>query len=145
MINTALSIADYFFNFSPPQAFSLQWIPWTLSAIAVLTAIITFYKCKTCDDKILRKLLQEYPGKLITITILLVINILSRLNRIDVVSMRIFTYVLCLWLIFALYNLYKDVRKTYPERKNKQSERIQRLEKKYRILKNKKPKRVKKR
>lgn len=144
MLNTALSIGEYLFGFSPSPTFGLQWIPWTLGAIGIVLAILTYIKSKTSNDKILRKLLQEYPGKFLTITILLAVNILSRLNRIDVISMRIFTYILCLWLIFAIYNLYKDITKTLPERKTRQSERIRRLEKQYRILKNKKKKSLKK-
>jgi hypothetical protein len=145
MFNTALSITEYFFSFSPPPEFSLQWIPWVLCGIAVITAIISYIKIKTCKEKILRKILQEYPGKFVTISLLLGINILARLNRIDVVSMRIFTYILFIWLLFAFYRLYRDLRTTYPQRINQQSLRLQRLEKKYHIHKNKSNKKNKKR
>lgn len=144
MLNTALSLGEYLFGFSPSSSFGLQWIPWTLCAIGIILAILTYIKSKTSNDKILRKILQEYPGKFLTITILLAVNILSRLNRIDVISMRIFTYVLCLWLVFAIYSLYKDMTRTLPERKARQSERIHRLEQKYRILRNKKKKSLRK-
>lgn len=144
MINSILAFLDYFFNFSPDRAFPLQWTVWVLIALAVLTAIIVFYKTKTCKDTILRKILQEYPGKFVTIVILLGINLLSRAYRIEVLSMRVFTYVLVIWMLFSFYNLLHDIRVTYPNRKNKLTPKFQRLEEKYRIHKNKGKKSIRK-
>lgn len=137
MINTVVSILDYFFNFSPDRLFPLQWIPWTLVSLTVLITIVVFYKVKICKDSILRKILGEYPGKFFTIVILLAINLLARTYRIEVLSMRIFTYVLIIWLLFSFYNLIHDLRVTYPNRKRQLTPKFQRLEEKYRIHKNK--------
>lgn len=145
MINTIVSILDYFFNFAPDSTFPLQWIPWTLAALAVITAIIVFVKARTCKDSILRKILQEYPGKFLTIDFLLAINLLSRTYRVEVLSMRIFTYVLVAWVLFSFYTLIHDLRVTYPNRKHQVTPKFQRLEEKYHIHKNKRPKTVRRR
>lgn len=145
MVNTVVSALDYLFNFSPDRYFPLQWIPWTLIGITLVLSVFLVYKIRTCKDSILRKILQEYPGKFITISVLLATNVLTRLYRIEVLSMRAFTFILIIWLLLALYGLYHDLRVTYPKRKNQVTPKFQRLEEKYRIHKNKGRKKIRRR
>lgn len=140
MINTVVPFLDYFFNFSPDRYFPLQWIVWSLIGLAILIAVFIFYKSKTCKDKILRKILQKYPGKFLTIASLLTINLLARIYRVEVFSMRILTYLLIIWLFFSLYKLIHDWLVAFPERKKQLTPKFQRLEEKYGIRKNKGPK-----
>lgn len=137
MVNTLVAALDYLFTFSPDRLFPLQWIPWTLIGISLLLSGFLFYRSRTCKDAVLRKLIQEYPGKFVTISILLAINVLTRLYRIEVLSMRVFTFILIAWMLFAFYGLYHDWRVTYPQRKALLTPKFQRLEEKYHIHRNK--------
>ena len=88
---------------------------------------------------------MEYPGKLITISVLLLVNLLSRWSRVEVLSMRFITYLLVLWLLYAYYMLYRDLTVTYPRRLSQQKQKFISLEEKYRIRRNKTKKKTKQR
>ncbi len=145
MSNTIISILDYFFGFTPPQSFGLQWTVWALLIIAITTALVIYLKAKKSKDSLLRKTLLEYPGKFITISIFLALNLLSRLNRVEVISMRFITYLLLLWLLYSFYGLYRDLTFTYPRKLAQQKQKIISLEEKYKVHKNKPRKQSKKR
>lgn len=117
MVNQIVGILDYFFGFSPSIEFPLQWVIWLTAGISVLLAIICIIRMKTAKDRLLNRHLKEYPSKLITISVLLVINLFSRLNRVEVLSMRFITYLLILWMLFSFYELYRDYFVFYPKDK----------------------------
>jgi hypothetical protein len=137
MNNTIIGILGYFFEFSPSQNFGLQWIAWSFVCLALISAIIIYIKAKKSSTPLLRKILMEYPGKLVTISILLLLNILSRLNRIEVLSMRFVTYLLLIWLLYSYFSLYRDLTVTYPHKLQQQKQKFVSLEEKFRIHKNK--------
>ncbi len=140
MNNFIIGFLEYFFEFNPSKSFGLQWIVWTIIILAFLSAIFIYIKAKKGTTPVLRKILMEYPGKLITISILLILNILSRLNQIEVLSMRFITYLLLLWLVYSYYSLYRDLTVSYPRKLAQQKQKFVSLEEKYRIHKNKKRK-----
>lgn len=117
MVNQIVSILDYFFGFSPSIEFPLQWVIWLMAGLSVLLAIVCLLRMKYAKDRLLNRHLKEYPSKLITISVLLIINLFSRLNRVEVLSMRFITYLLILWMLFSFYELYRDYFVYYPKEK----------------------------
>lgn len=115
MVNQIVGILDYFFSLSPSTEFPLQWIFWLMAGLSVSVAVFCMIKMKCAKDRLLNRHLKEYPSKLITISVLLAINLFSRLNRVEVLSMRFLTYVLVLWLLFSFYELYRDYFVFYPK------------------------------
>jgi hypothetical protein len=145
MSNTIVSMLEYFFGFSPPQTFVLQWTVWPVLILSLVAAVLIYLKAKKSRDALLRKTLMEYPGKFLTISALLAVNLLSRLNRVEVLSMRFITFLLVLWLIFSFYGLYRDLAVNYPRKISLQKQKIVSLEEKYKIHKNKPKKQSKRR
>ena len=138
MIQYLVNVLDYFFNFTPPRDFPLQYLVWTILALSLLTAGFTIYKIRQTDDTYIKRILREYPGKLITLGLLLGINVLSRLNRVDVLSMRLITITLSLWIIYSFYEIINDFMVKFPKHLNKPTQESQKI--KYHLHKNKKKK-----
>jgi hypothetical protein len=115
MIQTTLDFLGYFFDFTPPTRFPLQNIVWAILALNLLIAIVLFIRIRTSKDKQLIKLLQPSPKRLITIEVLLAVNLLSRLYRVEVLSMRLFTYLLIIWMVYSYVQITLAVFKKYPE------------------------------
>lgn len=140
MTNFIVDILQYFFGFNPPIQFGLQWIAWVFAAAGVLAAIYLIFVQKTLHNPVLRKSTQAFPGILITISVLLSLNIFSRLYRVQVLSMRIITYLLIAWMIFNFYQLYRALTTKVVKEKEKKEHSLEHLEKKYHIHRNKKRK-----
>lgn len=140
MTKFIIDTLDYFFSFNPPSQFGLQWVVWIAIGLAVICAFILVFLVKTSKDNHLRKVIQEYPGKFLTLSFLLLINLFSRFNRIEVLSMRFITYILLLWIIYSFYSLYQNLTVTLPEKRQQQKPAVQNLEQKYHIHRNKKKK-----
>ena len=138
MIQYFLGVLDYFFNFSPPRDFPLQYIVWIILALCLLTIGFSIYKIRQTEDKYIKRILREYPGKLITLGVLLGINVFSRLNRIDVLSMRLITITLSLWILYSFYEIINDFLVKFPKHLNKPTQESQQI--KYHLHKNKKKK-----
>lgn len=131
---------DYFFGFNPPTNFNLQWILWILIALGLLTGFSLIFVVKTSHDSHLKKSVQQLPGKFITISFLLLLNLFSRFNRIEVLSMRFITYILVAWLLFSFYQLINQLLIKLPALRAHQEAAVEHLERKYHIHKNKKRK-----
>ena len=140
MLQAIINLLDYIFNFSPTREFPLQYVFWILIVLSIGVAVSIFIKPRHSEEKFLIKALKEYPTKLITLSVLLAINLFSRLNRIDVLSMRLITFVLGLWILFTFYEIYNDFFVKYPELKAKQAHQPEKNRQKYHIVKNKKKK-----
>jgi hypothetical protein len=112
--------------------------------LSLLAAVVIYISARQGHDSIRRKLLMEYPGKFITIAILLLINLLSRLSRIEVLSMRFITYILLIWMVYSFYSIYRDLKVVYPQKISLQKSKVVKLEEKFKIHKNKGPKKTKK-
>lgn len=134
---------EYFFSFNPPVQFGLQWVVWLIIGISVLASFYLIFILKTSKDNLLKKIVQEYPGKFLTLSFLLLINLFSRFNRIEVLSMRFITYTLIIWLLYSFYSLYQNLTVVLPEKRQHQKPAIESLEQKYHIHRNKKPKKQK--
>jgi hypothetical protein len=140
MINSILSFLEYLFSFSPTREFNLQWVIWALIIVTAITAIGIFLVNKKSSDKIFHKLFKEYPGKLLTLDFLLLINLLSRINRVELLSMRFLTYTLSAWILFSFYEMYFDWSKKLPSLKSSAHQKQISQVKKYHIHHNKKRK-----
>ena len=135
-------LLQYFFGFNPPIQFNLQWTIWTLIALGLLTGFGLIILSKTSHDSQLRKTVQEFPSRFITISFLLLINLYSRFNRIEVLSMRFITYILAAWLIFSFYQLSQKLLVKLPQLRAHNETTVDTLQKKYHIHKNKKRKTI---
>ena len=144
MTNLIIDTLNYFFNFNPPTSFGLQWIIWLATGLAFCSSFCLIFILKTTKDNLLKKFIQEYPVKFITLAFLLLLNIFSRLNRIEVLSMRFISYLLLIWLVFSFYSLYQNLLINLPEKRKNQKPAMESLQQKYKIHRNKKPKRLKK-
>lgn len=136
-------LLDYFFGFNPPIQFGLQWVVWILVALGIIGGVALIILMKVKRDAHFKKTVQEFPSKLITISFLLLINLFSRFNRIEVLSMRFITYLLAAWLIFSFYQLSRALIVKLPAQKKVQEHAVESLERKYHIHKNKKRKTIK--
>ncbi len=101
MIQALIDFLGYFIEFNPPVIFPLQNILWGILIVNLILAIALFIKTRMTTDKKLKKVLRSYDTTLITIEILLTLNLLSRLNRVAVLSMRLFTFILIAWMIYS--------------------------------------------
>ena len=137
MINTLVDIINYFFNLSPTATFPLQDIIWLIIAINTVVIILLFLQIRNSQQKSFIKLTHTFPARLFTIEILLIINIFARLNRVEFFSMRLFTYILILWLISTYLHIYLTIFKKYPQITDT---RPQSNHTRFNILKNKKRK-----
>ena len=144
MTTLIINTLDYFFNFSPPTTFGLQWVIWLAIGLAFSCSFYLIFLLKTTKDSLLKKFILEYPAKFITLAFLLLLNLFSRFNRIEVLSMRFITYLLLAWLIFSFYSLYQNLLINLPEKRKNQKPAIESLQQKYKILRNKGPKKLKK-
>jgi hypothetical protein len=145
MTKLIIDTLNYFFDFTPPTTFGLQWVIWLAIGLAFSSSFYLIFLLKTSKDSLLKKFILEYPAKFITLAFLLLLNLFSRFNRIEVLSMRFITYLLLAWLIFSFYSLYQNLLINLPEKRKNQKPVIESLQQKYRILRNKKPKKLKKR
>ena len=145
MTKLIIDTLNYFFNFNPPTTFGLQWVIWLAIGLALASSFYLIFLLKTSKDSLLKKFIAEYPAKFITLSFLLLLNIFSRFNRIEVLSMRFITYLLLAWLIFSFYSLYQNLLINLPEKRKNQKPAMESLQQKYKILRNKTPKKLKKR
>ncbi len=138
MIQTLIAFIEYFFSLTPPPVFPLQSIIWIILAINLIGLIYFFVKLRNHKQKPLLKLIRPFWGTLWTIEILLIINLLSRLNRVEFFSMRLLTYLLIIWLFSIYYQLYIVIFQTHPQQLQNHSTQITAT--KYHLHKNKKKK-----
>lgn len=111
MIQALVDFFGYFFSFSSPTYFPLQYIVWGILAINLVVVIIMLMVMLISKNKRLNKVLKSFPNQLITIEALLAINLFSRLNRVEVLSMRIFLYLLIIWLAFTYIQIGRAIFK----------------------------------
>lgn len=137
MIQAFEDLLGYFFNFNPPTRFPLQNIVWAILAFNLLAGIIMLIRIRMSKDKHLNKILQPFPTRLITIEALLGLNLFSRLNRVEVLSMRLFMYLLIVWLIVSYIQIGLAIFKKYPE-KLQQSEQKEPGQNRFHLHRNKK-------
>jgi len=143
MTTFIVTALDYMFGFNPPIRFGLQWVVWALVAIGLLVSFYLIFVLKTSHDGALKKSIQDFPGRLITITFLLLINVFSRFNRIEVLSMRFITYGLIVWMIFIFWQIYQAMFVKLPAKRQEKASAVEHLERKYHIHKNKGRKTIK--
>lgn len=138
------NLLNYFFNFTPPITFKLQWIIWGIIIFIFILSVFLIIYSKTSKNKPLRQVLQNYPDKFLTLNFLLLINLFSRLNNIAVLSMRLITYLLIFGLIWYLYHLFITlfIKKNHIQDHNISNQTKPTI--KYHIHKNKKKKTIKK-
>lgn len=120
MIQTIVNFLNYFFDFNPPTRFPLQNIVWGILALNLLIAIVIYIRIRTTKDKYLSNILKPSPIQLITIEALLALNLFSRLNRVEVLSMRLLTYLLIIWMIYSYIQIGLAIFKKYPEKLEQQ-------------------------
>ncbi len=138
MTTFIINTLDYFFGFNPPVKFSLQWIVWAFIIAGFLFSFVLIFLVKTSHNSHLRKIIQDFPGKLISISFLLLINLFSRFNRIEVLSMRFITFVLIAGMIIYFYQIYHGLMVKLPQQNKQNASAIASKKKKYHIHKNKK-------
>ncbi len=138
------NLLNYFFNFTPPITFKLQWIIWGIIILIFILSVFLIIYSKSSKNKPLRQVLQNYPGKFLTLNFLLLINLFSRLNNIAVLSMRLITYLIIFGLIWYLYQLFVTlfIKKNHIQDNNISHHTKQTI--KYHIHKNKKKKTINK-
>lgn len=143
MTTYIINALDYLFGFNPPIIFGLQWVVWTFIGLGIALALYLIFVLRTSHDGHLKKLLQDYPSRLITIAFLLLINIFSRFNRIEVLSMRFITFLLIAWMAYCFYQIYHNLMVKLPEKHQQKTVAMENLQKKYHIHKNKGRKTIK--
>lgn len=108
-MNTIVEFLNYFFSFNPGPAFANQWIYWLLIGISTLLAFYLVYLLRTNkSDKTLKRSIKKYPSRLLLINILIMLYIFLRTSNVQVFSMRIIVYLLIAWLLWTIYQVYRN-------------------------------------
>lgn len=137
MIQAVSVFLEYLFDFTPPTAFGLQAVIWALLAINLVLAIAIAIWLQVSGSKLLRKLFGGFTARFLVIEAFMAINLFSRLNRVDVISMRFITYLLLIWLAVSYVDLLVTVFKKWPAQKQLAQQK-EPAKHKYHIHKNKK-------
>lgn len=147
MNNPINNLFSYLFAFNPTTTFPLQWAVWALILLSLGTAFYATVLIRKQHDQLLKKSLRPFPSKFLTLSFLLLINLFARLTRIEVLSMRLITWLLCAWIIFVFYQLAHQIFIKLPAQRlaHHHIQSSDATSARYHIHHNKGPKRLKKR
>lgn len=117
-MTTLTKILEYFFSPIPAGNFQAMNILLALAIAGLLISIgLRIYLKKQKEDKILRKLFRSLPGKIQTVSIILLVYLGVRFIRMPFLSMRIMQYIILAAGLYVIARSAQLYYKEYPELK----------------------------
>ncbi len=107
----------YYFSTQPDPNFQFTKVTVVLIVLFfVLCVAIKIYRNKYAKDPIIKKIIKRYPGKLFMFGSILLFLLLVREAGVPVVSMRIWWFLLLIYVIYWAVKILLNFKKEYRRR-----------------------------
>jgi len=113
------------YYFTPRPDANFQFTKVTILLIVVfylLGFLIKLYRSKSTKDPIIKKMIRKYPGRMWLFGTLLLFLLLLRENGIPYLSMRIWWFLLLLYIMHWAIEILINFKKEYKRRMNQASQ-----------------------